>query len=182
MSDTENNIKKLIRALVTPVQTLECELQKLLVDRSVDTAVGEQLNVLGRIVGQERAGLDDDDYRRVVRARISVNRSKGTISDLIKIASLIVYDDLAYMKVNNHGAAALTMSIEDVIVSVQTSLTLASLLQDAVAAGVRIYLETNNTSDADAFTFDDYGDTGLGPGQGFESYDTLTGGKLGNVV
>jgi hypothetical protein len=182
MSDEENNIKKLLRALVTPVQDLEDTLQTLLVERSIDTAVGEQLNVLGRLVGQERAGLVDDDYRRVLRARISVHRSKGTIADINKITRLIAYPDPLDIEIDNHGPAALTVYVNGGIVSFQTSATLAKLLQEAVAGGVRIFLETQNISDADAFTFDNFAETGLGPGKGFETFDETDGGKLGNVI
>ncbi len=177
----DNNITKLIRALVEPVQDVENVLQQLYTERYVDTAVGDQLDILGALVGQLRLGLEDEPYRRVIRARISVNRSKGTIADVINVASLIIYDDDALILVDNHGPAALSVQIEGVTVDFQTSVSLATLLRETVSAGVRLYLETQNIPDEDAFTFDSF-IPGSGPGQGFESFDGSTGGKLGNVV
>ena len=181
MSDELNNIKKLLRALVDPVQDVETILQQLLAERSVDTAIGEQLNVLGRIVGQDRNGMVDDDYRRLIRARISVNRSKGTIGDIIDVTNLIVYDPATIIDINNHGPAALTVTIDGVLVSFQTAATLAKLLQESVSAGVRLFLETVDVADADAFQFDEYVSV-PNPAQGFESIDLATGGKLGSVT
>src|SRR5690606_25505389 len=89
------NYRAVLTALVEPAQSVEDALQQLLLDRAVNTAIGVQLDALGKIVKQPRAGLGDEDYRRYVRARIATNRSKGTIADLLTIASLIVFDDAA---------------------------------------------------------------------------------------
>jgi hypothetical protein len=137
----DNNITLLLRAIVGSVQTLEDAFQQLLTERGVDTAVGAQLDVLGRIVGQERAGMLDDDYRRLVRARISVNRSKGTIADVISVADLIVDDVLASLVVDNQGMAALVLRVEDQPLTDAVAELLIPMLRNTVSAGVRIILE-----------------------------------------
>ena len=59
------------------------------------TAVGEQLDVLGRIVGVGRGNRTDAEYRPLILAKIRVNRSSGTIGDLTDwLAILGVTDEL----------------------------------------------------------------------------------------
>jgi hypothetical protein len=150
----ENNIKKLLRELVTPIQVLEQTLQSLLTDRSVTTAEGEQLDVIGRVVGQERGGMVDDDYRRIIRARISVNRSKGTVADVIGVADLVVYDDDATYYIHTTSNASFIIEVEGVIVDEDTAEILRGMLVDTVAAGVRFELITYRSAPAGIFRFD----------------------------
>src|SRR5687768_16247400 len=98
-----NNIEKLLAVSVAPAQDLENCLQQLRLYRFVDTAEGDQLDIIGRIVGLDREGLDDDDYRRYIRARIAANNSNGTIEDLLTVAFLVVYDADAHYEVDNQG-------------------------------------------------------------------------------
>lgn len=138
---SDNNIKKLLTALGGSVQDLEDVLQTLLLGYGVDTAVGEQLNVLGRLVGQGRGGLDDASFRRLVRARISTNRSKGTIADVIKVTTLIVSDPTATMVVDNWGTAGYVLRVEDAAVANVVAALLLPMLREATAGGVRVILE-----------------------------------------
>jgi len=46
---------------------------------------GVQLDRIGRLVGQARAGADDEHFRYYLRARIAANRSRGTVDDLIRV-------------------------------------------------------------------------------------------------
>jgi hypothetical protein len=51
--------------------------------------IGDQLDKWGGLVGESRGGLEDDDYRRFIRARVLVNRSKGSTDELVKIMQLV---------------------------------------------------------------------------------------------
>lgn len=141
MSDGPNNIVKLLSALIAPAQDLENTFQQLRTMRNVDTAEGVQLDVLGRLVGQGRGGMDDDTYRRMIRARISVNRSKGTIRDAITVAILVVDDDDANIVVDNQGHAAFVLRVDDAPLPDSVANILIGMLRDTVAAGVRVILE-----------------------------------------
>lgn len=179
---SENNIKKLLRGLVSPVQTLEDQLQLLFTERSVNTAIGEQLDVLGRVVGQDRGGMVDDDYRRLIRARISVNRSKGTIADVLTVASLVVDNNGAYLQVDNQGTAAFVLRIEDVITDWTVAELTIRMLRETVSAGVRIILEFSESLETGMFHFDTYtpgGSTGKGWGS---TLDASVGGKLASAL
>ena len=75
-----------ITAAVTQVQELETALHDLYTDRRLGTAVGEQLDLLGRIVLEPRNGNSDADYERFIRARIATNNSEGRYDDLNRVA------------------------------------------------------------------------------------------------
>lgn len=143
-------IEALLTALVTPCISLEDALWQLLTERAVDTAIGVQLDQLGSIVGQERGGLDDDDYRRYIRARIMANRSRGTVEDLLRVARLVVDDeDVIFELESQHGAVIVRLRAfmaPDALAEI-----VLSFLEDAKAGGIRVILETVNWDEDDAF-------------------------------
>jgi len=156
-----NNIQKLLTAWLAPFQDIENCLQQLVTERSVDDSVGAQLDVLGKIVGQSRLGQDDDLYRRYIRARISANRSKGRISDILRVSDLIVYDDAATYVLDNEGAAAYVLRVEGTTVTIPVLQALAYFLRSATSAGVRSMVQGNQNPATSAFNFSN------GPGKGF---------------
>jgi hypothetical protein len=150
----ENNIRKLLNALLGPVQGIEDALQQLLSERAVNTAVGDQLDILGAVVGQQRLGMDDDDYRRIVRARISANRSKGTVEDVLVVADLVLGDDDAYYHILYVNNASFVLRVEGVQMTAAVGDLMLRLLKDTVSAGVRIILEWGISPQAELFQFD----------------------------
>ena len=78
-------IKALIDACVGELQLLVDEVFNATVSLTVNNATGAQLDLLGRIVGEPRLGLDDEDYRRFIRVRVRANRSSGSQDELIDI-------------------------------------------------------------------------------------------------
>lgn len=131
----------LLEALVAPCQDIEDALWQLFSERWIDTAVGDQLDNLGTVIGQDRAGLSDDNYRAYLRARIAANKSNGTVEDLIRITELIVNDEAAHIVVEQQFPAAVVVKVEDAAASVATSDALIAFLKLAKAAGVRVILE-----------------------------------------
>lgn len=173
MADADNNITLFLRAVLASVQDVENALQQLFRERRIDTAVGEQLDVLGRLVGQKRNGLSDDDYRRYVRARIAANRSNGSYEDLIKVTGLVLDDDAAYIHVRRAGTATVIVKVEDILLTMALGDIVLTFLKQAVAAGVRLILEFDIQAEADTFCF--FG----GPGKGFGSSQIVVdGGKF----
>lgn len=154
MSDAPNNISKLLSALVVPFVDLEAVLQQLLLNRSIATATATQLDVLGKIVGQPRDGLDDDDYRRYIRARVAAHRSDGTFEALIKVASLVVFDDDAKYVTSNEGTATVRVFVQEVTLTDDLADILFSFLQVARSGGVRIVLEWGRSTTASLFRYD----------------------------
>lgn len=153
-----NNNEKFIATLATPFQSLESALQQLLTERSIDTAVGAQLDVIGRIVGQARNGLDDDTFRRYCRARVSTNKSTGVVEDLITVTDLIVYDDAATIIAKGEGTATVRVNAYGIILDVDLANIVFDFAQDTVSAGVRVVVQWSESLPGDTFTFD------IGPG------------------
>jgi hypothetical protein len=152
-----SNTEKIVALLATPFQSLENALQQLLFERSIDTAVGEQLNVIGRLVGQPRNGLGDDDYRRYCRARVATNRANGTYENLITVTDLIVYDDDAYYELERQNHATVVVRINNFQMSEALADILISFLKDTVSAGVRVILEYLDSPPDTGFKWDTVG-------------------------
>lgn len=177
----DNNITKLIRGLVESVQGVEDALQQVHVGFDIDVAEGDQLDVVGALVGQARNGMDDDDYRRIIRAKISVNRSKGTIADVIKVADLVIYDEDAYLHVDNTGIASLKLIVEDIVLDWEVAELTIKMLRDTVSGGVRIVLEFWQYAESAMFEFAPY--SGSSPGLGFgSSLSGAVGGRLASAL
>lgn len=75
-------------------------LQNTIDDFDIDTAVGNQLDIIGELVGRSRnlnfqptdgsnPVLEDNDYRNYLKARILQNQWDGTIKDMQEIFATI---------------------------------------------------------------------------------------------
>lgn len=84
-------MRAVISLFVAQIQDLENVGFEVLTERRLDTAVGEQLDVLGRIVGEPRNDAADDDvYRLRIRARVRANISTGSVADLYSVFALLL--------------------------------------------------------------------------------------------
>lgn len=79
------NIDAIVKAFATQSQELEDAAWEVLLNTLVSTAVGQQLDGLGSIVGVERGGRSDADYRVRIGAQILLNKSSGTIEELLEL-------------------------------------------------------------------------------------------------
>jgi hypothetical protein len=132
------NIIGLITALLTNVQEVENEIFALYSERGLDTAEGAQLDQIGVIVGQPRAGLADGDYRRRLRARIAVNNSGGTVGEMIVVTRLIINDITLSVLIDNDGGGVFEILILDEAITSSLGETVLAFAQDAASAGVRM--------------------------------------------
>jgi hypothetical protein len=157
------NTQALIRALCAPAQDLEDALIQVYVGRWINTAVGAQLDVLGKIVGQPRGGFADDFYRLTIQVRVLINRSSGGPEELYTILGLVVPMGatlaLAYFQ-----PAAFNMTISGVGLSYPLGLLFAGFINEARAAGVGGWTIWSDFAPSATFTFD--GSSGQGFDQG----------------
>lgn len=147
-------IVEFMSALVSEVQPVEDALGQLRDERSIDTATGVTLTMLGTIVGEARDGRGDDEYRRLVRARISINRSVGTADDLAAVARAIIDDADARIATRNYGLGGATLTIHDVIVTSDVAALAAAGIREAAAAGVDLDLISSASAHATTLHFD----------------------------
>lgn len=176
------NVQKFVACLVGPVQAVEDAYQQIIAMKDVDTSIGVHLRGLGKLVGLPTNGIADDEiYRRHVRAQIATNKSDGNIDELIRIAELVVYDDDAEYVVDNQGAAALVLRIEDIATPAEVARALISFLRRAVKGGVRIILEWWPSPGPQMFRFAPVSGASSGKGWG-SANDPLVGGKLAGAA
>ncbi len=147
-SEGETNTQAVLRILLSPYAELESTAIAVLTQCSIDTAVGAQLDVIGKKVGRPRNGISDDEiYRRYCRAQVTANKSDGIIGDILTIARLVIDDDAATLNLKNQGAAAFALEVGDIALSIDVATVLMSLLLRAVSAAVRPILEFSSTDD-----------------------------------
>ena len=153
------NWPKVLTAFVEQVQDLENMFEDLLAIPDLDTATGEQLEVLGRIVGEARQGRSDADYLIGIRGRILVNKSEGTPVDIIELLTTI--SDGNTVELIEYFPAAYTARLETAVASEDEAARFAVLMRAATAAGVGAQLLYAGDVDSTRFKFDT-------SGQGFD--------------
>ena len=83
----KENFTKLVSLFLKQVQEIEVQNHTIAGQKDIDVAEGVWLDYIGAIVGLERQGLSDEDYRLAIRTKIGINTADGTpnvIIDLIK--------------------------------------------------------------------------------------------------
>ena len=145
------NIEALLCILADQVTEIDQELMNIQAFRSISTAVGQQLDNLGSIMGLEREEFSDDDYRIHLQAAAMVKNSSGTMDELANI--MLKLD-------NGFNVAALTIVEEGTATAVlnmkvdaptperaaEIGLRFFLLLDAARYAGVRLILEFSSDS------------------------------------
>lgn len=83
-----------IQALGGVFQTIESDTYGTAFSILVDQATGETLNRWGILVDEQRLGLSDESYRRVIRAKISASRASGLAKKILDTLSIYTDDEL----------------------------------------------------------------------------------------
>lgn len=171
-------VEQILCIYLDQVQLVESMLWALITERTIETAVGTQLDGIGDIVGQERQGLSDDDYRPLLRARVRANNSEGTAPDVISVANAALDDPgLGEIFLEFTGPASFELRITNEFVFDEKILN--KLVQAATAAGVGAFVIVTLTAEANRFVFADpgAGDDTFSVETGFDSATTPTTGK-----
>lgn len=85
--------RALVEALALGAQVFEDACVDVIQTLSLSSASGVHLALLGSIVGEQRLNLTEEEYRRVIRAKIVSNRSSGRVSDLLETWRLLSVKD-----------------------------------------------------------------------------------------
>ena len=102
----------------TQTQELEDALYGILEALDIQSMEGDQLDQIGTIVGQERYGVDDVEYRVRILARIGKNVSEGDIERVISIWRLFSPESASIQLVENFPAEVAIYSDSSVGVGV----------------------------------------------------------------
>jgi len=173
-------LRELICSLVSPLDELEAALLDVHYNRWIAaTTTGEQLDVLGRIVREQRNGLDDATYLRAIRTRVLINRSSGKREELIDIATTFE-PGLTAVEMREHAPNSITTRAHGPFDADPKAL--AERLNSARAGGVNLQVIYTPGADAtQAFTLADATVT-TDPARGWGSTTETTGGELSGVV
>lgn len=144
-----------LQLLIEGKTELQEVFRQLMQERSLDTAIGAQLDQLGEIVGQSRTlvnvqtmpaqtiVLDDDAYRIFIRSKIAKNITRATPEDIMANANLIF--NTTGSTVQDEGNAAYTLLIGKTLSPLEQSLLNYIIQEDGYItrlvpkpAGVRV--------------------------------------------
>lgn len=81
-------IEGLLKVYLGKIQTLENEFWLVINGRSIDTAIGAQLDKVGALVLETRDGRADADYREAIRLKVLILRSTGRVVDVLRIINI----------------------------------------------------------------------------------------------
>jgi len=142
----------LLASWLDEVQEAEDALWQLYVERSLATAEGDQLDVLGAIVGEPRLGRDDETYRLWISARNMVNRSSGMTTEMLAIARKLIPPPPYYIELTEYYPAAFVMHIVGAL-TLADGYQIARMLHLAKGAGIQFGMTWTVVGDGDTFTF-----------------------------
>ena len=163
-------IEGLIGSFAAATQAVEDTLWDLLTIRSIDTAIGAQLDIIGEIVGESRKGKQDEPYRLAIKAKIGQNNSKATPEDIISVFKLLVQADKALFIEYFPAEAAI---FADKNIENLDNYEILKFCQKAMPAGARLdYIGWYDGDQAFGFQ-DDPNAKGFG-----EAFDNAVGGIL----
>jgi hypothetical protein len=160
---------------VQPVQDLENAAWPLYDRLDIDNGQGEQLDRIGTIVGLARSGWSDALYRLLLKAKIGKNVSHGTLEDVIEVWRLLA--QATRVQVVETYPAQIDL-YSDTPIDGELSSFVGELMQQVVAAGVRVPYLAIIFSSTHAFGFDPDDPTV----NGFGDYnDAQLGGELAYI-
>ena len=169
----------LLGAYLAQVQEIEDVLFDVLAILTYqDAQVGEQLDLLGRLVGQPREGRTDVAYLPWIRARVIANRSSGLSDELLTVAQLVAPDTTRTLEFFYPASYLLTLSGT---ITSALALQLAAILSQVTGAGIGAQLVYSTEEDADTFTFSSGATEETSTTQGWADDAQTTGGAFADV-
>lgn len=101
------NLNAVQNAFLEQIAELEIVFEQL--RNLIDESAGAQLDMLGKIVGQKRFGMNDADYKLWIDARILLNKSRGIESDLRELLRVLIQHDV---EIREHPEVAFTVFMQ----------------------------------------------------------------------
>jgi hypothetical protein len=136
------NLHNLIKCYVNRMQELENVIQQFNSIKNINQAFGKTLEILGSIVGQDREGRDDSNYRNAIRLKILLNHSYGQPEILILALKSLV--NAKRIKYAEFFPACAYMDFNTYMIP-QSNLQEA--IESIAIAGVKIILKFSNVDD-----------------------------------
>ncbi len=90
---TKKNYLALLKVFLEQLQEIEVAFHDLSKAKDLSQVTGIWLDYIGRIIGEERKGRGDEDYRAGLNLRIAVNTSDGTPPVIYEIVKTFTQSD-----------------------------------------------------------------------------------------
>lgn len=133
--DRSPTLRGVAAAFLSQVQDAENTLLDLFYSRTIAGASGAQLDVIGRVVGEPRDGLNDSDYRRFLQVRIAVNFAQGERGRLVDIVALATGSDDVHFQ-PNYPAAFIVSYVVGTSFSEALRARVKALIEAATGSGI----------------------------------------------
>ncbi len=148
------NFEALLRAWSVTIQAVEDMLYDMFTKRSVDTAFGKQLDILGGIVGESRNTRDDEPYRIAIKTKILRNVSSGTPDSILLAFDLLTGPTDQTFTYNESYPAEVDLYFQSPTgFDYTTGQAYADVLHDLLPAGVGYNLVWPVTGSGSTFRF-----------------------------
>lgn len=169
-----------LAALLAESQEFEGAAYEVLTGFDLDTAVGAQLDALGKLLCTRRDGRTDAAYRLRLRVEILILRSRGTPDDLVVIAQTASQGAVRLMEYDH---ATTLIELRDPT-TVGVAVEILGFLRRSKSIGTRVMLGYTYYDDAHTFTLSPDGTVVSGdPNRGFgDAGDVNVGGFLSGVI
>lgn len=179
--DATSNNHKLLEVEKTESERLRAALTAIYESLDIDLATGSTLDEYGKMVGQERGKATDDQYRILIKARITRNLTNGDYNSIVKalaislgctpdLITLIELEEPCKVKI---GAIPIEI-LNHLAVDVKT---VAQIIRGIIPVGV--FLEDVEFSGT--FEFSDGTELVYDENAGFADEAQTIGGTLGYV-
>jgi len=131
-----SNIENLMISLFgNQIQSLENAMRTMYYKLDIDAMEGEGLNQIGTLVNQARLGNTDAFYRLMLRVKIGVNTSTGTIEEILALWTILA--GTTNVALREFVPAKIQLET-DTYLADATFVFLKSAIADAVAGGVSV--------------------------------------------
>ncbi len=178
-----SNLISYQQGLLVEAQNLEDMFQQLINERSINTATNAQLDDVGNIVGQSRQvgdqTLDDDDYRKFIKARAVRNYTNATPEEIIASVNFVLgVPQVQYLE----GGMSITIGIGRSLTPEEINLVQNLGIIPKPSAVSVSYLEYNSQ---EPFSYRSINNplAGIPNARGYGTVSNpLLGGKYSNIV
>jgi hypothetical protein len=127
------NFEALWDIFVQQVQEIEDAIYDVIGLLDVETMEGDQLDLLGRVLGRTRQEMDDETYRVFLKSQIGINTSRGTTEQLLAVFKILTAGSTC--TISEDYPAAVELVIDGALRAVIKN-NIQAILQDVVGAGV----------------------------------------------
>lgn len=128
-------IRAVMRGLGYGAQVVEDQTFDLIASTTLQNSTGDALDQWGEIVGEARGAASDSEYRQFIQARMLVNRSTGTVEDLLEILDVATRPNVSVIHLDNLPAGFYLQVTRTAFLTDEGARRVARMMEDARPAG-----------------------------------------------